>query len=190
MSFCALYFQCISLFCLLSVNSICRPILLLFPRSQGNHHIKAFTVSADGTSVTDDESGGRVFVDMQPGLADGFRCDEQGNVWTSAGDGVHCYSAEGKVRCRLPRFVSLFYPPPTHFYLARSHTKHYNCIAFHAHSPIRISLLLLQLLGKILLPHKTSNCVFGGPRGDRLFITASTDVFAVQLRVRGANAFA
>ena len=25
-------------------------------------------------------------------LADGFRCDEQGNLWSSAGDGVHCIS--------------------------------------------------------------------------------------------------
>ena len=56
--------------------------------------------------MTDDASGGRVFVDMQPGLADGFRCDEQGNVWTSAGDGVHCYSAEGKARFWLFRFDS------------------------------------------------------------------------------------
>lgn len=114
----------------------------------GHHHIKVFTVSADGTRVIDDcgdgdqgtgsGGGGRIFVDMHPGLADGFRCDEQGNVWTSAGDGVHCYSADGR------------------------------------------------LLGKILLPHKTSNCVFGGVNRDRLFITASTDVFVVQLRVRGA----
>lgn len=85
---------------------------------QGNHHIKAFTVSADGTSVVDDASGGRVFVDMHPGLADGFRCDEQGNVWTSAGDGVHCYSAEGKVRSRLVPFDSY---PPAHIH---GHDKH------------------------------------------------------------------
>jgi gluconolactonase len=55
---------------------------------------------------------------------------------------------------------------------------------------VRISIPVLQLLGKILLPNKTSNCVFGGAHRDRLFITASTDVYAVQLRVRGANVFA
>ena len=32
---------------------------------------------------------------MSPGNSDGFRVDEDGNVWTSAGDGVHCISPGG-----------------------------------------------------------------------------------------------
>ena len=41
------------------------------------------------------DSGARVFVEMEPGLADGFRLDVDGNVWTSAADGVHCYAPDG-----------------------------------------------------------------------------------------------
>ncbi len=56
----------------------------------GPRHIRAFAVQ-DGRRLTD----GRVFHTVSPGLADGFRCDEDGRVWTSAGDGVHCVSPEG-----------------------------------------------------------------------------------------------
>jgi gluconolactonase len=54
------------------------------------HHIRVFDVQAGNTL-----SGGDVFVEVNPGLPDGFRCDEHGNVWTSAGDGVHCYTPSG-----------------------------------------------------------------------------------------------
>ena len=37
----------------------------------------------------------RVFVVMEPGLADGLRVDVEGNVWTSAGDGIHVLDAQG-----------------------------------------------------------------------------------------------
>jgi gluconolactonase len=36
-----------------------------------------------------------VFHTVQPGYADGFRCDEGGNIWTGAGDGVHCIAPTG-----------------------------------------------------------------------------------------------
>src|SRR5690606_39179355 len=35
--------------------------------------------------------GGEVFATPTSGKFDGFRLDEQGRIWTSAGDGVHCY---------------------------------------------------------------------------------------------------
>ena len=38
---------------------------------------------------------GRVFHSVNPGLADGIRCDEDGRVWSSAGDGVHCIHPDG-----------------------------------------------------------------------------------------------
>jgi gluconolactonase len=41
--------------------------------------------------------GGTVFHRVEPGFADGICCDEDGNVWTSAGDGVHCISSAGKL---------------------------------------------------------------------------------------------
>ena len=36
-----------------------------------------------------------VFHKVEPGFADGIRADEAGNIWSSAGDGVHCISPEG-----------------------------------------------------------------------------------------------
>ncbi len=32
---------------------------------------------------------------VKPGHSDGIRCDEHGNVWSAAGDGVHCLSPAG-----------------------------------------------------------------------------------------------
>jgi gluconolactonase len=40
---------------------------------------------------------GRLFHKVAPGVADGFRCDQDGRLWTSAGDGVHCLSPEGEI---------------------------------------------------------------------------------------------
>jgi gluconolactonase len=57
---------------------------------KGPHHIRVFTVTENGSL-----SGGEVFAEISPGLSDGFRLDTDGNVWTSAGDGVHCISPEG-----------------------------------------------------------------------------------------------
>ncbi len=42
-------------------------------------------------------------------------------------------------------------------------------------------------LGRILVPEITSNCVFGGPNGRRLFITASTSLYAIDVLVTGAG---
>jgi len=38
---------------------------------------------------------GRDFYSVEPGYADGIACDEGGNVWSSAGDGVHCIGPDG-----------------------------------------------------------------------------------------------
>ncbi len=56
----------------------------------GPHHIRVFNVGAH-YALTD----GQVFADCDVGLFDGFRVDALGRVWTSAGDGVHCYAASG-----------------------------------------------------------------------------------------------
>ena len=49
--------------------------------------------------VFDVENGrlhrGRAFHTISPGYADGLRCDEDGRVWSSAGDGVHCIHPDG-----------------------------------------------------------------------------------------------
>ena len=56
----------------------------------GNHHVLAFDV-VDGRRL----DSPRVFVVMEPGVSDGFRVDVEGNVWTSAGDGIHVLDAAG-----------------------------------------------------------------------------------------------
>ena len=75
---------------------------------------------------------------MDDGLADGFRVDVEGNVWTSADDGIHVVAPDGRRLGRLP------------------------------------------------VPERTANCVFGGPDGGRLFITASTSLYVLDVATRGA----
>ena len=100
----------------------------------GAHHIRAYYVH-DGTRLTN----GRLFADVSPGIADGFRLDTDGNVWTSAGDGVHCFSPRG------------------------------------------------ELLGKIHVPEGVANVTFGGPKRNRLFITATTSLYAVYVAQAGVQ---
>ncbi len=54
----------------------------------GPRHIRVFDVAADGAL-----SGGAVFADN--GDYDGLRLDEEGRVWTSATEAVHCYEPDG-----------------------------------------------------------------------------------------------
>ena len=56
----------------------------------GFHHILAFDV-IDGRSL----ANARVFTVIEPGVPDGFRVDVEGNVWTSAGDGVQVFAPDG-----------------------------------------------------------------------------------------------
>ena len=55
-------------------------------------HIRAF-------DVVDDRglANSRVFAVVSPGKSDGFRADTEGNIFTSARDGVHMYSPEGEL---------------------------------------------------------------------------------------------
>ncbi|HUX72624.1 MAG TPA: SMP-30/gluconolactonase/LRE family protein [Steroidobacteraceae bacterium] len=55
-------------------------------------HIRVFGVDAHGRL-----DGGDVFHKIDPGYADGLCVDEDGNVWASAGDGVHCLDADGRL---------------------------------------------------------------------------------------------
>lgn len=52
--------------------------------------------------------GGAVFHTIAPGCADGIRVDTEGNLWSSAGDGVHCLSPQGELlgRILVPEVVS------------------------------------------------------------------------------------
>jgi gluconolactonase len=57
----------------------------------GPAHIRVFEVNAGKLT------GGDVFAECPAGLFDGFRLDEVGNVWSSAGDGVRCHEPEGNL---------------------------------------------------------------------------------------------
>ncbi len=54
------------------------------------HHIRVFDVREDGTL-----GGGAVFCTVDKGIPDGIRCDVDGRVWSSAGDGIHVFDAGG-----------------------------------------------------------------------------------------------
>ncbi len=67
--------------------------------------IRAYTISDDGTRLTGTYT---TFATCTAGVFDGFRVDSNGNIWSSAGDGVHCYSAEGDLigKIRIPEVVA------------------------------------------------------------------------------------
>lgn len=56
------------------------------------HHIRVFDVQPDGTVVV-----GGFFCVIDKGVPDGIRCDAQGRIFSSAGDGVHILSPDGKL---------------------------------------------------------------------------------------------
>ena len=70
---------------------------------------------------------------------DGFRFDEDNNLWTSCGKGVACFDASG------------------------------------------------EQIGYIKIPELVSNVDFGGSEGKKLFITASTSFYMVDLNIKGAK---
>jgi gluconolactonase len=100
-------------------------------------------VSDTGTKtmrVLDPETGtSREFATCTNGGFDGFRLDEHGRIWTSAGDGVHVYDPDG------------------------------------------------TLLGKVLVPETVANVAWGGEKYNRLYLCATTSLYAILLPVRGAR---
>ena len=94
-------------------------------------HIRVYDM-VDGRPVN-----GRLFHTISPGCADGIRVDADGNLWSSAANGVHCIAPDG------------------------------------------------HLMGEILVPELVSNICFGGRAKHRLFITATTSVYAVILNRKG-----
>lgn len=66
-------------------------------------YIRVFDVADDGRL-----SGGAVFHKIEPGYCDGMKVDSDGNVWSSAADGVHCLSPHGKLlgKVKVPCTVS------------------------------------------------------------------------------------
>lgn len=68
----------------------------------GPRLIRRFEVS--GATLT----GGDVFAESTSGLFDGFRIDHEHRIWTSAGDGVHCYDPDGTLigKIGIPEMVA------------------------------------------------------------------------------------
>ncbi len=104
-------------------------------RDDGPRHIRRFRVGPDGASL----HGGEVFATCTRGCFDGLRVDVHGNLWSSAGDGVHCLDPDG------------------------------------------------TLLGRIVVPEVVANVCFGGRKRNRLFICATTSLYAVYLDTAGAT---
>ena len=69
----------------------------------GPHHVRRFSVGANGALT-----GGEVFATCPIGLYDGLRLDVHGNLWLSAGDGVHCHAPDGALlgKVLIPESVS------------------------------------------------------------------------------------
>ena len=71
-------------------------------RPDGPAHIRSFGVDEFGKLK---ERG--VFAECSAGIFDGLRIDADGRIWTSAGDGVHCYHPDGALlgKIRIPEVV-------------------------------------------------------------------------------------
>ena len=65
-------------------------------------HIRVFDMASGRPT------GGAVFHAIAPGCADGMRVDTEGNLWSSAADGVHCLAPDGTLlgKIRVPETVS------------------------------------------------------------------------------------
>lgn len=63
----------------------------------GHHHIVAFDVHAGGHL-----DNPRVLAEINPGLADGFRVDARGWIYTSSADSVQVLDAQGDLLARIP----------------------------------------------------------------------------------------
>ncbi len=75
----------------------------LFPDPNGPHHIRVFDVTDQGTL-----RNGKVLTEVSPGIPDGLRLDTEGNIWCSAGDGVHCITPAGELigKIRTPEICA------------------------------------------------------------------------------------
>lgn len=71
--------------------------------SDDPQHMRVYPISTDGVVGT-----GKHFHTIAPGCSDGFRLDVDGNIWSSAADGVHCIAPDGTLlgKVLVPELVS------------------------------------------------------------------------------------
>ena len=50
----------------------------------------------------------KLIYDFKPFFSDGFRCDKDGNVWTSAGKAIKCFNSNNELigQIKVPELVS------------------------------------------------------------------------------------
>lgn len=82
----------------------------LYVSDTGRRHAKGGdrAIFSFRTGNTDFPIDGNAFFRVDCGASDGFRVDTKGNIWTSAGDGVHCVDESGQFLGKLfvPEVVS------------------------------------------------------------------------------------
>ena len=73
-------------------------------QNNGPKHIKKIKVNENEKTLGEST----VFAECNAGLFDGFRFDNDDRLWTSAGDGVHCFSKDGKLigKIIIPEMVA------------------------------------------------------------------------------------
>ncbi|MEM7302664.1 MAG: SMP-30/gluconolactonase/LRE family protein [Pseudomonadota bacterium] len=74
----------------------------MFSRT-ADRHIRVFDIDENGQP-----QNGRKFHTIAPGVSDGLRLDTDGNIWSSAADGVHCINPAGELMGKIlvPELVS------------------------------------------------------------------------------------
>ncbi|MGH2345861.1 MAG: SMP-30/gluconolactonase/LRE family protein [Chloroflexota bacterium] len=104
--------------CRVVADDFARPNGLAFSPDERRLYISDTGVGPTGNSLrhmrvldvteTGELSGGSVFAECTVGAFDGFRLDDTGRIWTSAGDGVHCYDPDGTLigKVRVPEPVA------------------------------------------------------------------------------------
>ena len=60
------------------------------------HHIRVFDVAKEGTV-----SDGKVFAVIEKGGPDGIRCDAQGRIWSSSGNGADVIAPDGSLIAKI-----------------------------------------------------------------------------------------
>ncbi len=58
--------------------------------------------------INDKPSNKKLIHDFKPFFSDGFRCDKDGNIWTSAGKAIKCFDSQFKLigQIKIPELVS------------------------------------------------------------------------------------